>query len=352
MKKLNILACCLTGILTFTSCQDDRDNNPIIQHPESFQLDASATETYDLKSISNLDWSCDIPDYGYNAALTYSVQINKDNNWTNAEGENPASYITLETTYTTNTLNVSSAELNRALILLYDWTDEATFPTTPQPVYIRVMSSISTAAGYESYSDPVQVNILPYYEVVSEEPVILYVVGDHQGWANNESAPKLTANDDAGMIFHGYIGLNKEFKFMTTTSWDDPNYGGGNGTLELGGGNITVANPGFYQLDVNLNNLTYTAKECTWGIVGDATGSWDVDIPLTYNAESGALEAEVTFNTGKYKFRQDGAWDVSLGGSPEALKLSGDNITAEAGTYLVQLYLSDITYHAILTPTE
>ncbi|HJC93236.1 MAG TPA: SusF/SusE family outer membrane protein [Candidatus Phocaeicola excrementigallinarum] len=351
MKKLNILAYCLTGMLTITSCQDDRDDNPTIQHPDSFLMNVSS-DTYNLKSLQTLDWSCATPDYGYTAALTYSVQISMDNTWTDATDGQAASYAALETTYTTPTLPVSASELNRALIILNGWYDEDNFPTTAQTVYVRTMSTISTAAGYEAYSEPAEIHILPYYEKVSAEPVVLYVVGDHQGWANNESAPKLTATDDAGTIFRGYVWLNKEFKFMTTTSWDDTNYGGGSGKLEAGGGNITVSTPGFYQIDVNTNSLTYTAKTCTWGIVGDATGSWDIDVPLTYNQESGTLETEVELKGGEFKFRQDGAWDISLGGTLEALELNGGNLTAEAGNYIVRLYLSDSTYHATLTPVE
>lgn len=140
---------------------------------------------------------------------------------------------------------------------------------------------------------------------------------------------------------------------MTTTSWNDPNYGGSNGTLEQGGGNITVSKPGFYQIDVNLSKMTYKLQTCTWGVVGDATpGGWDSDIQLTYNEESKALEAKATLSGGEIKFRQDGAWNISLGGSLEELVLNGGNIAVNAGTYTIKLYLSDGTYHAELIPEE
>ncbi len=351
MKKLNIFAYCLAGMLAFSSCQDDRDDNPTILHPETFTLNASTETVYDLQNIETIDWTCDVPDYGYSAAVTYSVQINKDNNWVDAEGENAASYVTLETTYSTNQLKISAAEMDRSLIILNEWFDAETFPTTEQTVFVRIMSSISTVSGYEAYSEPVEIRYLPYYMEVSLEPKTMYVVGDHNGWAANDDAPRLIATDEAGMIFHGYAQLNTQFKFMTTDSWADPNYGGGSGTLALGGGNIT-ATPGFYQIDANLNTMTYSLRTCTWGIVGDAVGSWDNDVQLTYNSSTGALEADVEFSAGQFKFRQDGAWDYSLGGSLDELVYDGGNITASPGRYTVRLYLNGPTYRAELIPVE
>lgn len=351
MKKLNIFAYCLAGMLAFSSCQDDRDDNPTILHPETFTLNASTETVYDLQNIETIDWTCDVPDYGYSAAVTYSVQINKDNNWVDAEGENAASYVTLETTYSTNQLKISAAEMDRSLIILNEWFDAETFPTTEQTVFVRIMSSISTVSGYEAYSEPVEIRYLPYYMEVSLEPKTMYVVGDHNGWAANDDAPRLIATDEAGMIFHGYAQLNTQFKFMTTDSWADPNYGGGSGTLELGGGNIT-ATPGFYQIDANLNTMTYSLRACTWGIVGDAVGGWENDVQLTYNSSTGALEAETDFSAGQFKFRQDGAWDYSLGSSLDELVYDGGNMSVSPGRYTVRLYLNGPTYHAELIPVE
>lgn len=348
MKNSIIITYCLAGLLALTACESDRDDNPTIHQPETFQLNISSSEVYDLKASDVLTWGCEVPDYGYSAPVTYSIQINKDDNWTEAEGDVPASYKTLETTYTSNSFTVKTEELNKGLILLNEWNDKATFPTEAE-AYIRVQSSLSTTDDYKCYSETMKINVKPYYMKVSTEPAKLYVVGDHQNWATDGTAPQIVATDEEGTIFSGYAQLNKEFKFMTTTSWNDPNYGGSNGTLEAGGGNITVAKEGFYQIDVNLNKMTYKLQTCTWGVVGSATpGGWDVDTPLTYNPESGALEAKVTLNGGDIKFRQDGAWNVSLGESLEELVLNGNNITVNAGTYTIRLYLSDGSYHAEL----
>lgn len=38
MKKINIMAAVLVGLLAFASCDADRDDNPIMSVPESFNL--------------------------------------------------------------------------------------------------------------------------------------------------------------------------------------------------------------------------------------------------------------------------------------------------------------------------
>ena len=50
MKKLFIFTFCLAGMLAFNACQDDRDDNPTIKHPESFQLNIPSS-TYDLGNL-------------------------------------------------------------------------------------------------------------------------------------------------------------------------------------------------------------------------------------------------------------------------------------------------------------
>lgn len=38
MKKLNIMAAMMVGLLAFASCDSDRDDNPVLTVPESFNL--------------------------------------------------------------------------------------------------------------------------------------------------------------------------------------------------------------------------------------------------------------------------------------------------------------------------
>lgn len=78
MKNKLLLGALLISIAgIFTSCKDDRDDNPTFKTPTSFTLNTPAmTDQYIQLSADNtvhLTWSQ--PDYGYNAYATYSVQV-------------------------------------------------------------------------------------------------------------------------------------------------------------------------------------------------------------------------------------------------------------------------------------
>ena len=72
---LGTLLICIASL--FTSCKDDNDDNPILQHPTSFEVNTPAsTDQYIQLSKENtvhLTWSQ--PNYGYNALPTYSIQV-------------------------------------------------------------------------------------------------------------------------------------------------------------------------------------------------------------------------------------------------------------------------------------
>ena len=77
MKKLNILALAFASMLTFTACESDNDSNPTVQQPSTFQLNtpALAVNVYDLENSGSIKLTCQQPDYGYTAAVTYFTQI-------------------------------------------------------------------------------------------------------------------------------------------------------------------------------------------------------------------------------------------------------------------------------------
>ena len=61
----------------FTSCKDDRDDNPTFRTPTEFKVNTPAmTDQYIQLSEDNtvhLTWSQ--PNYGYNAQASYSIQV-------------------------------------------------------------------------------------------------------------------------------------------------------------------------------------------------------------------------------------------------------------------------------------
>ncbi|HJG89477.1 SusF/SusE family outer membrane protein [Barnesiella viscericola] len=177
----------------------------------------------------------------------------------------------------------------------------------------------------------------------------IYVPGNHQAW-DPATAPALRSLEMNG-IYTGFSRLDGEFKFTLARNWEDGEYNSTHFTdyseglaPASGSTNINMANPGFYYIeaDVMTQSLKATLIE-SWGLIGAATpGGWDSETAMTYDAEKGCWSCTVALTAGEMKFRANGTWDsgVDLGGSLDDLVFKGSNIAvAEAGTYLVEMYL-------------
>ncbi|HMO61960.1 MAG TPA: SusE domain-containing protein [Ferruginibacter sp.] len=182
----------------------------------------------------------------------------------------------------------------------------------------------------------------------------LWVAGDYQGW-NPASAPTL-ASPNADGVYEGYVnvpsGGSYEFKLTSQADWGGTNYGdGGPGALSTSGGNLIFPNGGgYYKINVNTNNSTWSIEPTTWGIVGSLTG-WggNPDIALNYDAGSGSFVSGpiVVGGNEEFKFRANSDWPINLGdsGADGSLEQDGANIPLTAGTYTITLYLNNSGYY-------
>src|SRR5574344_2168812 len=65
----------------FSSCDEDRDSNPVMNtNVSSFVLNtpANAVNVYDLENSQNIILTTSQPDYGFTAAVTYTVYMSID----------------------------------------------------------------------------------------------------------------------------------------------------------------------------------------------------------------------------------------------------------------------------------
>lgn len=189
----------------------------------------------------------------------------------------------------------------------------------------------------------------------SDYPVI-YVPGNYMTpeWDPANSTQLASVNSDGNYEGYIYVEAGKEFKFTDGPGWD-VNYGddGADGTLDAGGANLTVAETGYYKLNVNLNDFTYTIVRTDWGVIGSATANgWDGDQNMTYDPATGMWNAMLDLVAGEIKFRANDGWDINYGdtGVDGILDAGGDNIAIpEAGTYIVTMKLGtpDYTYSVV-----
>lgn len=174
---------------------------------------------------------------------------------------------------------------------------------------------------------------------------VLYMKGDANGWNGYD----YLAGDD-GVHFTGFMYLNQNgFKFTTAPDWSGTGYGE-NFSTAPGAGNIVMTEPeGYYQVDVDLSEKTYTLTPITSiGIIGSASpNGWDSDVDMTYvpynkdtKEVNGYWEVKnITLSAGEIKFRANDDWALSWGGELDNLTTkNGGNITVEAGTYDIKLY--------------
>src|SRR5690554_1534406 len=107
----------------------------------------------------------------------------------------------------------------------------------------------------------------------------LYVVGDYNGWTNEEEAvvpPFIISTETSEGLADGYIYLTTGgIKFIEVWgSWADETTFGDDDAGNLTASpseNIPVAEDGLYYITANLAEMTYSLLKMNWGIIGDAT---------------------------------------------------------------------------------
>ena len=72
MKKItNILCIAGMGMMLFSACETDRDDNPTYHDASTFTLNEPENRVYDLGANDTIRLTLTQPDYGYTAATTY-----------------------------------------------------------------------------------------------------------------------------------------------------------------------------------------------------------------------------------------------------------------------------------------
>ncbi len=334
MKTTIITWFCLFATLLISACQKD-EVRAVVQPGTAPTLTASsnaltlqaADATKDAVSFA---WNP--VDYGYPAAVTYTLQFDKKGNGFKAPIE-IANGSGLKKAF-------SVADFNTMLINLgitpgTSGQIEARIKSDISPNVAPVVSTVSTLTGTP-------------YAVVIVYPS-LYVPGAYQGWAPDKAPKIVSVKSDK--TYEGYVyfpDATNEFKLTDAPNWNSGifgNKGGENGTLASPGDNLFATGAGYYLLNADLNANKWSATKTTWGLIGSATPKgWDADSPMTYDSAKGTWTITVNLVKGDIKFRANSAWDLNYGDTKAdgLLDVNGDNIAVAAdGKYTVTLNLSN-----------
>lgn len=394
---LLLLVLCSAG--TFTSCEDDRDGNPILTQPASFVLNApeqAAKGAIDVANVDSLTFSWQQPAYtasGADLVVSYQLEISATGSFTHSydealsdeSGTLVADYATVEPT-TKRTLKVSSDDFSKALQQAADF-DESAMPAT-QDVYLRVIATINGAQPV--YSNVQKVSVIPVYVQLSVAPVEMwYLIGDCIGdgkWGNSADqigvsiypmavTPGYSYDKKTGqgvLTYTGYFPAGKGFKLIKTPgSWDSQWGMAADGSYSTSGDNITVKASGYYTLtlDTKAGTLAIAPSEATpkvfsaMYITGGFNGWADPGLGMTAVNTTADMQGHnhiwtTTLDASgaavEVKFMQQG-WSDNWGGAdfPNGTGTNGGaNIPVEQGTWTVIFNDVDGSYSFIAATAE
>ncbi len=323
--------------LVFFSCEKDGEE-AVVRPQTAPSLTSSATtavllEENEAEEALVLSWSA--ADYGYQAAVEYVLQVETSG----GDFSDPLNIDMgneLEKAFSVEELNSTAIRLGL-------------LPEEEGQLLFRVMSAVSPLVERLA-SETAGALLTPYS--ASIEPAFIYVPGAYQGWEPNSAAPLVSPEDNG--VYVGIVPItgseepaDLEFKITMGDGEELTWYGdGGDGKLSTSGENLSVAEPGTYEFTVNMNELTWSARRYSWGVIGDATGSWEVDQDMTYHYEEGVWKLTIGLTAGTIKFRLNDDWGTNYGdddpGNEQLDFNSPNNIpVAEAGTYEIVLNLQD-----------
>ncbi len=387
MKKITFLFTIACAMLLVIACSDDRDSNPVVQQPTSFVLNepALAGNTYDLANSSAITVSCQQPDYGYTALVSYYAQVSLDNTWDDAiyadDGETvitAATYAQIEGSYTECMIDIDASQVNRAVLTVGAWDSEAAFPTQPISIYLRLKAALTS--GYECYSNSVILTVKAYYTELSDAtPEMWYLTGQCIGdgsWSVDYSSLgvglvpmshvegyEYSATTGQGeLTYTGYFPAGQGFKLIRDPGSWEYQWGnsGGDGIdspvkNDGGSSNLAVPADGFYTitLDTAADILTIEqAADQTYYsqmLISGAFNDWSTDEQMAAVNTTTGINNVWRYNLGseedtELKFLVDSSWSPNWGASdfPYGFGVNnGANIPVAAGDYII--IFNDIT---------
>lgn len=283
MKLYKILSTAALGLslgLTFASCADDNDSNPVLHMPDSFTLNtpALAGNAYDLKNTTDsiaFTWSQ--PDYGGMPLVTnYKLQyvVSKDGSEvvTDADGKlkfaDNVEVKEYDEGKTKCEYKLAPADVD--LLLLRELGVKRA-DAVPSSVNVYYRLSAQTTSTSKVYSNIVKVTYLPYYQRMEvAEPVTWYLLGSCFGdgsWGDaliTATMPLYLTGDsydeDTGygkVSWTGYLPAGSIFKLRgsLTDNWDTQiGQGASFGSFTINNGlsaNISPTENGIYNLTID-----------------------------------------------------------------------------------------------------
>lgn len=336
MKFLKYLSLVAVALLAF-SCQEvDHLQAKPAEDVEAPVLNPHSDITIDSTNLENeVTFSWSAVDYGYHAAVTYSLYV--------VYGENKVllgeSY---STTYTITKEAFNNTLVNeRGLALPAKATSTITLYLTSSisannPEYIKTSNQITMKVT------TIEATTAPWFR----RP--LFIAGNFQGWAPDAQGPVLWETEQNSDIYEGlvYLGTGKgtsndladnqcHFKFCPNPNWTGNLGGDPNKMTTEGDPAHILADEGIYWISVTLNedHTSGSVKMTKVGnisVIGDAVGGWGDSNDLVLSLAGMPAEGAADFDTAYYAAMRAQVWEGVIdncAGGEFKYRLTGGDIT-------------------------
>lgn len=263
------------------------------------------------------------PDFGFSAAVTYRLFVDKaGNNFKTAQSF---------TTGNSTSYAWTNKQLNGLLAAM------GFKPLEAANLEIRVESILSTEVT--QMSEVKKFSTMGYLDRLDlSSSWGLVGSATPNGW-DGPDLPFYKTLASPG-VFVCYANLKEgDIKIRENNQWS-VNYGdnGNDGTAEINGANIFVK-AGSYKVTFDSNKLLIKVEKYSWGLVGSATpnGWGGPDVDFFYDPATDQFRALGSFGDGDIKIRKNNDWSINYGdtGNNGTLELNGDNIPIKKGVYLI-----------------
>lgn len=312
MKKLAFL---LLGLLAFTitSCSDEDPsiniypNEKITTVPVLEALPAPAEyvverDVNEATEAGTFTWSA--AGLEFNGAVAYYIQMAPvGSNFDDSVNVFAESVSTTSKNFTFGNLNEALNRLNAKLV--ENGKDPLAYGAlTEVAVRIKAVSEISQSTGY---SLPQTLKINGYQADLPAEAPHLYLVGMPQAyygqgaWDEKNGIELKYIGDGTTKVFECFVKIAVGEGFKLTgdgKTWDNGNYGTEGSVAAVSGGQefnlidsggssdlkpAEVDGTGLYYVRADMDNMTVKVIKMQWGVIGDATGGWSTELPMTYD---------------------------------------------------------------------
>jgi len=248
--------------LIFSSCDEDRDSNPILPEQSSLTIKLNDSEMQntlvDLAHCDKIVLVASQPNYGFPVATEYSAEMSVNADMSDA--------VELSTIATTPRLELVGNEVASQMtnLELAAGKTEADFPLETK-LYFRVKAGIKTPNGIvngtEVVSNVIELNVrLDFSLPAVNIPSNIYITGQFNGWDWGTCLSMVPVYGTDNVFWHMVYIDESGIKFNKDKAWDGDERGFNgvktiSGTLASqiidNGGNIASSAPGWYLMVVS-----------------------------------------------------------------------------------------------------